>query len=48
MKKRNALPEGEFEEYDRCVIDCHNNGPVEETVADLVNLFENVAELARR
>ena len=38
----------EFEEYDRCIIDCHNNGPVEETVADLVSLFENVAELARR
>lgn len=36
----------EFEEYDRCIIDCHNNGTVNETVADLVHLFENVAQLA--
>ena len=35
-----------FEEYDRCVIDCHNNGPVEETVAGLLQLFENIAVLA--
>lgn len=36
----------QFEEYDRCIIDCHNNGTAEETVADLVQLFENIAVLA--
>jgi len=36
----------EFEEYDRCIIDCHNNGAVEATIAELVRLFENVAKLA--
>ena len=35
----------EFEEYDRCIIDCHNNGTAEETVADLVHLFENIAAI---
>jgi gluconate kinase len=35
----------EFEEYDRCIIDCHNNGSAEETVADLVHLFENISAL---
>lgn len=38
--------EKEFEDYDRCVIGCHNNGPVEETVADLVHLIQNVGALA--
>ena len=36
----------EFEEYDRCIIDCHNNGSADETIADLVGLFSNVALLA--
>jgi gluconate kinase len=36
----------EFEEYNRCIIDCPNNGPVEETVSDLVHLIDNIAELA--
>lgn len=36
----------EFEEYDRCIIDCHNNGTADETIADLVNLFDHVAVLA--
>ena len=35
----------EFEEYDRCIIDCHNNHSADETVADLVHLFQNVAVL---
>ena len=35
----------DFEEYDRSLIDCHNNGRAEETVADLVQLFEKVATL---
>lgn len=35
----------EFEEYDRCIIDCHNNHSAAETVADLVHLFENVTRL---
>ena len=38
----------DFEEYDRCIIDCHNNGPAEATVADLVHLIENAAKLARQ
>jgi predicted kinase len=37
----------EFEEYDRCIIDCHNNGTVEETVADLMKLFDNIGKLSR-
>jgi gluconate kinase len=36
----------DFEEYNRCIIDCPNNGPVEETVADLVHLIDSIAELA--
>lgn len=36
----------EFEDYDRCVIDCHNNGPAEETVADLVHLIKSAGSLA--
>jgi gluconate kinase len=36
----------EFEEYDRSVIDCHNNHSAERTVADLIRLFENIAILA--
>ena len=36
----------ELEEYDRCIIDCHNNGTAAETVADLVHLFEAVGQLA--
>ena len=36
----------EFEEYDRCVIDCHNNGTAEETIAELVGLFGNIAALS--
>ena len=35
----------DFEEYDRSLIDCHNNGRPEDTVADLVQLFEKVASL---
>jgi len=35
----------EFEEYDRCIIDCHNNHSAAETVADLVHLFENITVL---
>ena len=35
----------DFEEYDRCIIDCHNNGSVDKTISDLVNLFESVAVL---
>ncbi len=35
----------DFEEYDRSVIDCHNNYSAEETVADLVMLFDNIAAL---
>ncbi len=38
--------ERDFEQYDRCIINCHNNGTVDKTVADLVHLFENVATLA--
>ncbi len=38
----------EFEEYDRCIINCHNNGTVDNTVADLVDLFGNVAMLSGR
>ena len=37
----------EFEDYDRCIIDCHNNGPAEETIADLVHLIESAGRLAR-
>ena len=36
----------EFEEYNRCIIDCPNNGTVEETVSDLVSLIDSIAELA--
>lgn len=36
----------EFEDYDRCIIDCHNNGPAEETVADLVHLINSAGSLA--
>jgi len=36
----------EFEDYDRCIIDCHNNGSAEETVADLVHLIRSSASLA--
>lgn len=36
----------EFEDYDRCIIDCHNNGPAEETVADLVHLIKSAGALA--
>lgn len=35
----------DFEEYDRCVIDCHNNGEASDTVAELVMLFENITSL---
>ena len=35
----------DFEEYDRSLIDCHNNGRPEDTVADLVQLFQKVASL---
>jgi len=35
-----------FQEYNRCIIDCPNNGSVDETVADLVHLIESIAELA--
>ena len=34
-----------FEEYQRCIIDCPNNGPVDETVADLVQLIESIGML---
>ena len=37
----------QFEEYDRSIIDCHNNGPVEKTIADLVHLFDNIATLSQ-
>jgi predicted kinase len=37
----------EFEEYDRCIIDCHNNGSVEETISDLVTLFDRAAVIAK-
>lgn len=36
----------DFEEYNRCIIDCPNNGTVDETVSDLVRLIDNIAELA--
>lgn len=36
----------DFEEYNRCIIDCPNNGSVEETVGDLVSLIDSIAELA--
>lgn len=36
----------EFEDDDRCVIDCHNNGPAEDSVADLVHLIRSAASLA--
>ena len=36
----------EFEDYNRCVIDCPNNGLPEEAVADLVHLIESIGALA--
>ena len=36
----------EFEEYNRCIIDCPNNGTVDESIADLVHLIDSIAELA--
>ena len=36
----------EFENYQRCIIDCPNNGPAEETIADLVRLIESIGMLA--
>ena len=36
----------EFEDYNRCVIDCPNNGSAEEAVADLVHLIEKIGGLA--
>jgi len=36
----------EFEDYNRCVIDCPNNGTVAEAVADLVHLIESIGALA--
>lgn len=35
----------DFEEYNRCIIDCPNNGSVAETVSDLVSLLDSIAEL---
>ena len=37
----------QFEEYNRCIIDCPNNGAIEDTVGDLVNLIDNISILAR-
>jgi len=37
----------EFEEYNRCVIDCHNNGPADETIADLVHLIDCLGSLSK-
>ena len=36
----------EFEDYNRCVIDCPNNGTAEEAVADLVHLIEAIGGLS--
>jgi len=36
----------EFEPYQRCIIDCPNNGASDETIADLVNLIDNIAILS--
>lgn len=35
-----------FEDYNRCIIDCPNNGPAEDTIADLVHLVESIGALA--
>ena len=34
-----------FEDYNRCVIDCPNNGLAEDAVADLVHLIEAIGSL---
>lgn len=36
----------EFEEYNRCVIDCPNNGTPEEAVSDLVHLLRSIGEIS--
>lgn len=36
----------QFEDYNRCVIDCPNNESPEEAVADLVQLLESIGALA--
>lgn len=35
----------EFEDYNRCIIDCPNNGTAGEAVADLVHLIEAIGSL---
>ena len=45
MPLHNAFAR-EFEDYDRCIIDCHNNGPAEATVAELVHLIQSAGSLA--
>ena len=36
----------EFEQYNRCIIDCPNNGSVDETVTDLVHLIDSISRIA--
>lgn len=38
----------EFEDYNRCIIDCPNNGTVDEAVADLVHLIDAIGSLTHR
>jgi predicted kinase len=37
----------EFEEYERCVVDCPNNASADEAIADLVHFIENVGALSK-
>ena len=37
-----------FDEYNRCVINCPNNGTADSAVADLVRLIDSIGSLAQR
>ena len=41
----NAMAK-QFDEYNRCVIDCPNNGDPEDAIADLTSLIENIGALS--
>ena len=38
----------EFEDYNRCIIECPNNGKAEDSIADLVRLIQDIGSLSRR
>ena len=37
----------QFEEYQRCIIDCPNNGTAEDAITDLANLIRSIGSLSQ-